>query len=142
MTIQNNSGSDVQTGLDSFLLTDSRGGQHQPMPPEEVNAILNPEISYFMPYPFVGYYDVIDLEQHRAASAMASERAYVGEGLSGIDKLIPLPTGILKPGQTISGAIYFNIEIIDESYLALKADLPAIKTGKNLSFSFPFAIEK
>ena len=142
LTIKNNSGSDIQTSLESFYLTDSRGETHKPIPPEEVNAILNPQISSFMPYPFVGFYDVVDQEQYRASSAMASERPYVGEGLPGIDRLIPLPAGIVKNGQTVSGTLYFGIEMIDESYLALKADLPVVKNGKSLSYSFPFAIEK
>ncbi|NIR51992.1 hypothetical protein GWO43_25625, partial [candidate division KSB1 bacterium] len=102
LTIKNNSQAAVEANLDSFQLIDSNGDMHKPMPPEEVNAILNPAISFFMPYPFVGYYDVVDLELYRASSAMASERPYVGEGLSGIDKLIPLPLGPIKRGQTVS----------------------------------------
>lgn len=142
LTIQNNSGKDIETSLDSFHLIDSKGGSHEPMAPEDVNAILNPQIASFIPYPFVGFYDVVDQEQYRASTAMASERAYVGEGLSGIDELIPLPPGKIKPGQTVSGTVYFNIEIIDERYINLKAAFATAAKGEKLSYSFPFAIEK
>ena len=80
------------------------------MPPDEVNAVLNAGIGVLMPYPFVGYYDVVDLEQYRASTAMASERPYVGSGLPAVDVLIPLEVGKIKPGSTISGMLYFNIE--------------------------------
>ena len=82
LTLKNQTHSNVQVSLDAFNLTDSHGVSHKPVAPEEVNAILHPEISYFLPYPFVGYYDVVDLEQHRSTSAMSSERPYVGAGLS------------------------------------------------------------
>ena len=142
LTINNQTHSNVQVALDAFNLTDSDGVSHKPVAPEDVNAILHPEISYFLPYPFVGYYDVVDLEQHRATSAMASERPYVGAGLSAIDALIPLPIGSINNGQQISGMLYFNIEIIDLQSFELKASLPAGGTGRDLVYIFPYSVEK
>jgi hypothetical protein len=142
LTIFNNSAHSVSVSLDNFTLVNSRGEKHEPLPPEEVNALLNPEIGYLMPYPYVGYYDVIDLEQYRASTAMASERPYVGEGLPAVDELIPLETGSLGPGKTVSGMLYFNIEIIDESRVELMAEIPGGVKRENRSYSFPFSIEK
>jgi len=142
LTIANNSQQNVDVELAHFQLVDSRGNHHAPLPPEEVNALLNPDIAVFLPYPFVGYYDTIDLEQHRASTAMASERPYVGSGLPAIDQLIPLEVGVLAPGRTVSGMLYFNIEIIDESHIELVSDLPYGSQGKKLAFSFPFTIKK
>jgi len=142
LVIANNSQTNVDVELANFHLVDSQGKQHEPLPPEEVNALLNPEIAYFLPYPFVGYYDTINLEQHRASVAMASERPYVGTGLPAIDQLIPLDVGTLVPGRTISGMLYFNIEIIDENRIELVADLPYGSKMKKLAFSFPFTIKK
>lgn len=141
LTLNNTTNTNVNVSLDAFTLIDTSGKNHSPVPPEEVNAILNPGIGQFLPYPFVGYYDVVDLEQHRASSAMASERPYVGSGLPAIDKLMPLPVGSLANGQQVSGMLYFNLEIIDEKHVTLKAELPD-KNSKDLSYSFPFSIEK
>ncbi|PLY03162.1 MAG: hypothetical protein C0623_02145 [Desulfuromonas sp.] len=142
LVINNLTGHDLNLSLDNFKLVDSAGKVYQPMRPEEVNAILNPAISYFLPYPFIGYYDVVDLEQYRASSAMASERPYVGSGMASVERLIPLETGLLKNGMRNSGSLYFNIEISDQSMVILQAELPSGRPGKNLSFSFPFSIEK
>jgi len=142
LTIDNRSSHDVDVQLSAFNLIDSTGASHAPLPPDEVNALLNPEIGYLMPYPFVGYYDTVDLEQHRASAAMASETPYVGSGLPAVDVLTPLETGTLKPGSTVSGMLYFNIEMIDESRFELKASLPVDKKSRNLSYSFPYSVEK
>lgn len=143
LTLSNQESTAVQVTLDAFSLIDSRGEIHKPVQPEEVNALLNPEISYFLPYPFVGYYDVVDLEVSRATSAMASERPYIGSGLPSIDILTPLPVGAMKRGQKISGMLYFKIEILDETSFELKASLPTGgRAGRRLDYSFPFIIEK
>ena len=142
LTLNNRSKSGVNVSLDAFKLVDSTGTSHAPVAPEEVNALLNPAISYFLPYPFIGYYDVVDLEQYRSSTAMASERPYVGSGLSAIDKLTPLTLGTLGVGQQISGMLYFQIEIIDQRQVDLQAALPLTTNNEKLSFSFPFSIEK
>ena len=142
VTISNESGSTAQVAIDSFQLVDSFGELHAPVPPADVNAILNPDIAYFLPYPFVGYYDVVDLEQHRASTAMASEAPYIGTGLPAIELLTPLPEGALASGQQVSGMLYYNIEIIDEKSIELKASVTVKKSGQKLSYSFPFSIEK
>jgi hypothetical protein len=141
LTLNNKYNANIDVSLEAFTLVDTAGNSHSPIAPEEVNAILNPEIGQFLPYPFVGYYDVVDLEQHRASSAMASERPYIGSGLPAVDELTPLPVGSLAKGQQVSGMLYFNIEIIDESVVDLRAELPVDK-NKSLSYSFPFSIEK
>lgn len=141
LILDNKYTSNVDVALDAFTLVDTAGNSHPPIAPEEVNAILNPAIGQFLPYPFVGYYDVVDLEQHRASSAMASERPYIGSGLPAIDELTPLRVGSLAKGQQISGMLYFKIEIFDERHVTLRADLPVSKS-KKLSYSFPFSIEK
>ena len=141
LTLNNKSTANIDVSLDAFTLVDTDGKSHSPISPEEVNAILNPEIGQFLPYPFVGYYDVVDLEQYRASSAMASERPYLGTGLPAIDELTPLRIGSLAKGKQVSGMLYFKIEIIDERHVNLRAELPVSKS-KKLSYSFPFSIEK
>jgi len=142
LTILNRSESPLTLSLDNFKLSDGSGNVHIPVTPEEVNAILNPEISYFLPYPFVGYYNIVELEQYRSTSAMASERAYIGAGLSAVELLTPLPTGEIKPGQLVSGMLYFEIELLDQNFVELKAIFSVGKNNRDLSYSFPFSIEK
>lgn len=142
LTLNNRSGQSLEVTLDAFTLVDGTGESHAPLAPENVNAILNPSASYLMPYPFVGYYDVIDLEQYRARTALASERAYIGDGLPAAEELIPLPTGKVDGGRVISGILYFEIEMIEQALVELRAVLPLGAHGRKLSFSFPFSIEK
>ena len=142
LTIKNNTGAAINVDLDAFELIDSSTEKHQPLEPEEVNALINPGISYLLPYPFIGFYDVVDLEQYRASSAMSSERPYVGEGLSAVEKLIPLKTGVLKSGQQATGMLYFNVEITDQTNIQLKATLPAGESAENRIYVFPFSIER
>ncbi len=141
LVIRNGSGSSVDIPLDAFTLLDSDGNSLSPIPPEEVNAILNPRFSAFLPFPYVGYYDIVDLEQHRASTEMASDRPYVGEGLPAAARLLPLRTGPLGHREEASGMLYFNIEIIDESSVELKTAIQS-REGRKLSFSHPFSIEK
>ena len=142
LTTSNNTEHPLHLDLDSFLLTNSMGEPLRPISPDNVNAILNPQIGLFLPYPFVGYYDVIDLEQHRAATAMASDFPYAGSGLPAVDILSPLPLGPLPAGEFVTGMLYFGIEMYDESAVELRADINPSKGRQTFSYRFPFTIEK
>lgn len=138
LVLKNLSGNNLATALDDFTLVTGSGKQLKPLDPADVNLLLSPgSAPLFLPYPFVGYYSLIDLEQHRAAAEMSGERPFMDDGLSGVEVLSPFPVGSVASGDEVAGMIYFQVELSDESSVELRAVFQ-----ENRQFRFPFVLVK
>ncbi len=142
LTLANNTNRQVSIPLESFLLVDNEGSQYRPIEPERVQKILNQNSPYLLPYPYVGYYYLEDIEKAGAARTFDSALPYYAQNHPADTLAGSLPGGTIVPGAQISGAIFFIIDLTSKQSFELRGYLPGSSMSQPADFVLPFSIEK
>ena len=142
LTVGNRTGKSLSLPLSAFLLMDDRGTQYSPLPPERVNEILRRNSPYLLPYPYVGYYYLEDMEKASAARGFTSSRPYFAQNRPADALVGALDNLSLVPDAQVTGLIFFSIDLSRVNSVELRGYLStAIKDAK-ADFTLPFSVEK
>lgn len=142
LTVGNRTGKSLSLPLSAFLLMDDRGTQYSPLPPARVNEILRRDSPYLLPYPYVGYYYLEDMEKASAARGFTSSRPYFSqnrpaEALSGA-----LDDFSLVPDAQVTGLIFFAVDLARVRSVELRGYLTESAKSAGADFTLPFSVEK
>jgi hypothetical protein len=127
----------VNFSQSSFVLVDGKGKEYQTVASAVVKELLSPEFDFFQPFPYVTILDVVDQESQRAASGMASERTYIGQGLARDPAGVPFPELPILSGSRGAGVVFFEIDLAMVKSVQLKVNDPVDAAV----YIFPFFIE-
>ncbi|WP_432821562.1 hypothetical protein [Trichloromonas sp.] len=142
LTVANDSDRQVSIPLDSFLLIDNEGMQYRPVAPERIQEILSQNSPYLIPYPYVGYYYLEDIEKAGAARTFDSALPYYAENHPQDTLAGTLPADTIVPGAKISGSIFFLVDLSTKQTIELRGYLPGTSMNLPADFVLPFSIEK
>lgn len=124
VNIKNNTDRNFIYSLKSFLLIDSTGKQYFPIPTDRLTGYFERELSYLIPYPFVGYYylqDRVDSSFNQSLVA-DSNFYYVNRPQNLLIDALPIEP-LTKSAQT-SGFLYFMIDLYAVDKFSLKVFWP------------------
>lgn len=142
LTIRNKGADAVSLPLETFILVDSQGNQYRPIPPGQIQGIVSRDSQYLIPYPYVGFYYLEDFEKFSAASTFDSALPYFAENYPQDLFVRALSLEPIVPGATISGELFFLIDLALKEGVELRVYLPTTPASTPADFSFPFLIEK
>ena len=142
LTLANGTDHQVRIPLESFLLVDNAGRQYRPVEPERLQEILKQNSPYLIPYPYVGYYYLEDIEKATEARGFESSLPYYAENHPQDALAGSLPAGTIVPGASVSGTIFFLIDLTDKKSVELRGYLPGTSLSSSPDFTLPFSIEK
>ncbi len=142
LTVGNQSRETLTMPLDAFLLVDDQGNQYRPVPPEQVQEIMRQNAPYLLPYPYVGYYYLEDIEKAGAARTFDSSLPYFAQTHPGEALARALPAAAILPGNQVSGLVFFLIDLSREQSIELRGYLPGSAMDRPADFVLPFSVEK
>jgi hypothetical protein len=142
LTVGNRTGKSLSLPLSAFLLMDDRGTQYSPLPPERVNKILRRNSPYLLPYPYVGYYYLEDMEKASAARGFTSSRPYFAQNRPADALVGALDDFSLVPDAQMTGLIFFGIDLSRVRSVELRGYLSPAAKDVNADFTLPFYVEK
>jgi len=142
LTVGNRTGKSLALPLSAFLLMDDRGTQHSPLPPERVNEILRRNSPYLLPYPYVGYYYLEDMEKASAARGFTSSRPYFAQNHPADALVAALDDFSLVPDAQVTGLIFFAIDLARVRSVELRGYLTESAKSAGADFTLPFSVEK
>jgi len=142
LTLANDTDRQISIPLESFLLVDNEGMQYRPVEPERIQEILKQNSPYLIPYPYVGYYYLEDIEKAGAACTFDSALPYYAENHPEDTLAGTLPAGTIVPGAKISGSIFFMVDLSTRQSIELRGYLPGTSMNLPADFVLPFYIEK
>jgi hypothetical protein len=142
LSLTNNTERQINMPLESFLLVDNEGMQYRPVEPERIQEILQQNSPYLIPYPYVGYYYLEDIEKAGAARTFDSALPYYAENHPQDALAGSLPAGTIVPGSKISGSIFFMIDLSTKQSIEFRGYLPGTSMDLPADFVLPFSIEK
>ena len=125
-----------------FVLLDDQGRQYQATDPAELVDLLTVDASYLLPYPYVGYYYLLDSLRGQADNRFNSESAYYSSRRPEYIQLDALPVAEVLPAATVAGAIYFPVELRQKKSLQLLYQVGALPSQESFQISLPFTVEK
>ena len=142
LTVGNRTGTPLSLPLSAFLLMDDRGTQYSPLPPERINEILRRNSPYLLPYPYVGYYYLEDMEKASAARGFTSSRPYFAQNRPTEALVGALDDFSLVPEAQVTGLIFFSIDLSSVNSVELRGYLSTVAKDANADFTLPFSVEK
>lgn len=142
LTVGNRTGKPLVLPLSAFLLMDDRGTQYPPLPPQRVNEILRRNSPYLLPYPYVGYYYLEDMEKASAARGFTDSRPYFAQNRPAEALVGALDDLSLVPDAQVSGLIFFAIDLARVRSVELRGYLSESAKGGSADFTLPFSVEK
>ncbi|MDX9708598.1 MAG: hypothetical protein RBT64_03500 [Trichloromonas sp.] len=142
LTVGNRTGKSLSLPLSAFLLMDDRGTQYSPLPPERVNEILRRNSPYLLPYPYVGYYYLEDMEKAAAARGFTSSRPYFAQNRPADALVGALDNLDLVPDAQVTGLVFFTIDLTRVRSVELRGYLTPAAKDVNADFTLPFYVEK
>ncbi|OHB32265.1 MAG: hypothetical protein A2X84_08920 [Desulfuromonadaceae bacterium GWC2_58_13] len=142
LTLANNTHHEVSLPLESFLLVDNEDRQYRPVEPDRLQEILKQNSPYLIPYPYVGYYYLEDIEKAGAARTFDSALPYYAENHPQDTLAGSLPAGAIIPGSKVSGTIFFMVDFSTLTSIELRGYLPGTSMSAPADFVLPFSIEK
>ncbi len=142
VTVSNQTDQEISLPLDAFLLIDETGNQYRPIEPGNIQGIVSKDSQYLIPYPYVGYYYLEDKEKSAFFNTFESSLPFYAENYPQDIYTQALPAGSVIPGATISGLVYFVIDLYLHSGVELRAYLPGTPSTAPPDYAFPFSIEK
>ncbi len=128
--------------LSSFVLLDEEARQYRPVPPAEIQQIINRDSSYLIPYPYVGYYYLEDREKSAFFNTFDSALPYYAENYPQDIYTEALSADAIIPDAKVSGLVYFIIDLATKTSVELRIYLPGTDPAGPADFVFPFSIEK
>lgn len=141
VTIDNRTGNRVVVPVEAFLLKDGEGRQYRTITPERVREIVSKDTAYLIPYPYVGYYYLEDQERGAFQQSMASALPFYAEYHPQDIFTRALPVEPVLPHSSISGVIYFIVDLTrtDRAELLL---YPDARMEGEPRYRFPFKIAR
>jgi len=142
LTVGNRTGKSLSLPLSAFLLMDDRGTQYSPLPPARVNDILRRNSPYLLPYPYVGYYYLEDMEKASAARGFTSSRPYFSQNRPAEALVGALDDFSLVPDAHVTGLIFFAVDLARVRSVELRGYLTESAKSAGADFTLPFSVEK
>jgi len=121
---------------DDFLLLDDKSHQVSVMKVEDVAKIVEQNLFYLIPYPYIGYYSE-SLNYYEGRYLYNPSAPHIYPVSPREIYLDALPWGKIFPKAHIKGKIYFKKKISEAKSLALKA----IKNNSDYLMEFRFQIK-
>lgn len=128
--------------LSAFLLIDQDKKLYRPLESDRVSVLTQQEQNFLIPYPYVGFYYLQDSANFDYSTQSASSIAYSPQFSATSAASYALPVGVIPPGASISGMIYFNIDLYEKETVALSLNLSGISNSPETKISFIFDIVK
>ncbi len=137
VTALNRGRKSVVLSSSSFVLFDEQKKTYHPVAPATVKDLLSPSIDLLQPFPYVSILNIAEQENQRAASGMASERTYVGQGLDPDPAGAPFQETAIGAGERASGVVFFEVDLTALKHVRLQVSDPI----NDSVFIFPFSIQ-
>jgi len=118
--LENAGTSDIQVSVDDFIIVDDKNNQAYAMKAEDVGKIIEQNLFYLIPYPYIGYYsENLNYYEGRYLYNPAAPHIYP---VSPKDiYLDAFPFGKILVGNNVKGKIYFKKKLTESKVLNLKA---------------------
>jgi hypothetical protein len=142
LTLANHTDRQVTLPLESFLLVDNEGTQYRPVEPERIREMIKQGSPYLIPYPYVGYYYLEDIEKAGAARGFDSALPFYAENHPQDTLAEAFPAGVIVPGARIAGSLFFMVDLLTKQSVELRGYLPETSLSEPADFVLPFSIEK
>lgn len=141
ITIDNQTDKQIVVPIEAFVLKDGEDSQYRTIAPERVREIVSKDTVYLIPYPYVGYYYLNDQEKSAFQQTMTSSLPFYAEYHPQDIFTRALPAGPVLPHSSVSGVIYFIVDLTrtDRAELLLYTNPQMLGEPR---YRFPFRIEK
>lgn len=134
--IENRKDKEISIGTEDFLLLDDKSHQVNIMKVEDVAKIVEQNLFYLIPYPYIGYYS--ESQNYYEGRYLYNPSAPHVYPVSPRELYLEaLPWGKISPKTYIKGKIYFKKRISEAKKLYLKA----IKKEGTYLMSFSFQVK-
>lgn len=141
---------DVSNGLnqnwsfpfENLLLVSQDGRQFTAVSPLQVKEMVSRDLPYMVPYPYVGYYYLEDAQKSSYFNSFTSDLPYYAANRPQDIFTQALPEGTIKPGNRISGLVYFVADLTTMPSFTLTLSIPPAQGYPGGEFAFPFSVEK
>lgn len=134
--LENKGESEVETALDDFVILDDKMNQVNVMAIKDVAKIIEQNLFYLIPYPYIGYYS--EGQSYYEGRYLYNPGAPHTYPVSPKDLYLDaFPYGKVLPKANIKGKIYFKKRLSE----AKKINLKAVKSGKDYLFNFMFEVK-
>jgi len=134
--MENLSNDIIETSLEDFVILDDKMNQVNVMSVKDVAKIIEQNLFYLIPYPYIGYYS--EGQNYYEGRYLYNPGAPHTYPVSPKDiYLDAFPYGKILPKANIKGKIYFKKRLSD----AKKINLKAVKSGNDYLFNFYFEVK-
>ncbi len=140
--IENQRGVLLPVSFTDFQLIADDGTLFQAENPEDLVALLKPQIPLLIPYPYVGYYYLNDSVRGQWDDAFRSELSFSSSRRPELIHSDALPEQTLQPQTKASGMIYFPAELWSMQGFEIRYQVGALAGQKSFPVSIPFSVEK
>jgi hypothetical protein len=133
---ENLGNNEISVWPEDFLLVDDKGHQVNIMRVEDVAKIIEQNLFYLIPYPYVGYYS--EGTHYYEGRYLYSPSAPHTYPVSPRDLYLDaFPWGNISPSAHVKGKIYFKKRVSEANRITLKA----VKKDNDFLFRFVFDVK-
>lgn len=118
------------------------GQQFSAVSPLRVKEMVSRDLPYMVPYPYVGYYYLEDVQRGSHFNSFTSDLPYYAANHPQDIFTQALPEVAVEPGNRISGLLYFVCNLDSMSSFEFKVNVPASGNYPGAEYVFPFTVEK
>ncbi|GAB4436628.1 MAG: lipoprotein [bacterium] len=134
--VENRGDKEIETSTNDFVILDDKMNQVNVMAVKDVAKIIEQNLFYLIPYPYIGYYS--EGQNYYEGRYLYNPGAPHTYPVSPKDLYLDaFPYGKILPKANISGKIYFKKRLSE----AKKINLKAIRTGSDYLFNFMFEVK-